>query len=135
MKPPTAGGRDDVPEYGDNTSNNANHASYTAASRTGPMYGQLSMIDDDVSDDDANCNNNNCDDCDNYKIEEDRDESGGVLVYTSLPYDHPPAPPIPDHPLPPDYDCNPLYWRPPPPPHHTTCTRDGYLLPVERRQV
>jgi len=134
VKPPTAGGRDDIPEYGDNASNNANHAAYTAQSRTGPMYGQLSMIDDDVSDN-GNNNNNNGGEQEKREIEEDRDEDGGVLVYSSSQYQHPPAPPVPDYPLTSNYDTNPLYWRPPAPPLHSTSSRDGYLLPVERRQI
>lgn len=136
VKPPTAGGRDDIPGYEDNISNNANHASYTAQSRTGPMYGQLSMIDDEVSDNGSNNNNNNNNIQEQEKIVEDRDEAGGVLVYSPFPYNHPPAPPVPNHPRAPEYDShfdsNPLNWRPPPP-HHTTWSGDGYLLPTESR--
>ena len=68
-------------------------------------------------------------------IEEDTDEVGGVLVYSSFPYDHPPAPPVPDHPENLEYESNPLLWRPPAPPRNNVLSHSGYVLPVERRQL
>lgn len=138
VKPPTAGGRDDIPEYEANMSNNANHPSYVAASRNGPMYGNLDNLLSSDEDEDNNNNNNSVvrSSKASEDYEEDGDEEGGDLMLYTMP-PHPPAPPVPS-PEYLDYEFNLLARRPPPPRNihpNFPCSHDGYLLPVEQRHL